>query len=64
MTDAPIPLVDLAWQHAQVADEVEAGFASVMARTAFINAAWSEEPPERLAELEPMMNEMAAVERD
>jgi len=39
MTDAPIPLVDLAWQHAQVADEVEAGFASVLARTAFINGA-------------------------
>ncbi|MEZ5179038.1 MAG: DegT/DnrJ/EryC1/StrS family aminotransferase [Acidimicrobiales bacterium] len=34
--DAPVPLVDLAWQHAQVADEVAAGFASVLERTAFI----------------------------
>lgn len=33
----PIPLVDLAWQHAQVAEEVERGFADVMTHTAFIN---------------------------
>ncbi|QXC61707.1 DegT/DnrJ/EryC1/StrS family aminotransferase [Aquihabitans sp. G128] len=32
----PVPLVDLAWQHAEVAAEVEAGFASVLARTAFV----------------------------
>ena len=31
-----IPLVDLKWQHAQVADEVKAGMAEVMANTAFI----------------------------
>lgn len=34
-----VPLVDLAWQHAQVAAEVEAGFASVLERTAFIKGA-------------------------
>jgi dTDP-4-amino-4,6-dideoxygalactose transaminase len=34
--DEPIPLVDLAWQHAQIATEVEAGFRSVMERTAFV----------------------------
>jgi dTDP-4-amino-4,6-dideoxygalactose transaminase len=33
----PIPLVDLRWQHAQVAGAVEAGFARVLATTAFIN---------------------------
>jgi dTDP-4-amino-4,6-dideoxygalactose transaminase len=32
----PIPLVDLAAQHAQVADEVHAGWAEVLARTAFV----------------------------
>lgn len=31
-----IPLVDLKWQHAQVADEVKEGLAEVMANTAFI----------------------------
>lgn len=35
MTD-PIPLVDLAVQHAAVADAVNAGFERVMARTAFV----------------------------
>lgn len=33
----PIPLVDLAAQHAQVADEVAAGWEQVLARTAFVN---------------------------
>jgi dTDP-4-amino-4,6-dideoxygalactose transaminase len=32
----PVPLVDLAAQHAQVADEVQAGWAEVLARTAFV----------------------------
>ncbi len=32
----PIPLVDLAAQHAQVAEEVQAGWAEVLARTAFV----------------------------
>ena len=32
----PVPLVDLAAQHAAVADEVAAGWAQVLARTAFI----------------------------
>jgi len=32
----PVPLVDLAAQHAQVADEVAAGWAEVLARTAFV----------------------------
>jgi dTDP-4-amino-4,6-dideoxygalactose transaminase len=32
----PIPLVDLAAQHAAVADEVAAGWAEVLARTAFV----------------------------
>jgi dTDP-4-amino-4,6-dideoxygalactose transaminase len=36
MTDRPIPLVDLAAQHAEVADEVAAGWAAVLAKTAFI----------------------------
>lgn len=31
-----IPLVDLKWQHAQIADEVQEGLAEVMANTAFI----------------------------
>jgi dTDP-4-amino-4,6-dideoxygalactose transaminase len=31
-----VPLVDLGWQHAQVADEVGAGWDEVLARTAFI----------------------------
>jgi dTDP-4-amino-4,6-dideoxygalactose transaminase len=31
-----IPLVDLAWQHAQVADEVAAGWSEVLAKTAFV----------------------------
>ncbi|WP_214406166.1 DegT/DnrJ/EryC1/StrS family aminotransferase [Pseudonocardia lacus] len=31
-----IPLVDLAWQHAQVGDEVAAGWAEVLAKTAFV----------------------------
>lgn len=35
-TPPPIPLVDLGWQHREVAAEVEAGFASVLARTAFV----------------------------
>jgi dTDP-4-amino-4,6-dideoxygalactose transaminase len=34
---APIPPVDLAIQHAEIADEVEAGWAAVLAKTAFIN---------------------------
>ena len=34
--DEPIPLVDLAAQHRQVADEVRAGFERVMAATAFV----------------------------
>jgi dTDP-4-amino-4,6-dideoxygalactose transaminase len=33
---SPIPLVDLAWQHAQVADEVAAGWAEVLATTGFV----------------------------
>lgn len=33
---SPVPLVDLAWQHAQVADEVAAGWAEVLAATAFV----------------------------
>lgn len=33
---APIPLVDLAAQHRQVADEVETGFREVIDRTAFV----------------------------
>ncbi|HEV7784626.1 MAG TPA: DegT/DnrJ/EryC1/StrS family aminotransferase, partial [Thermoanaerobaculia bacterium] len=36
MSPTPIPLVDLKAQHAEIAAEVEAGFASVMAETAFI----------------------------
>jgi dTDP-4-amino-4,6-dideoxygalactose transaminase len=31
-----IPLVDLGWQHAQVGDEVAAGWAEVLAKTAFV----------------------------
>jgi hypothetical protein len=31
-----IPLVDLAAQHAQVAEEIAAGWAEVLARTAFV----------------------------
>jgi dTDP-4-amino-4,6-dideoxygalactose transaminase/acetyltransferase-like isoleucine patch superfamily enzyme len=34
-----IPLVDLAWQHQQVAAEIDAGFASVIARGAFVGGA-------------------------
>ncbi|HZG88717.1 MAG TPA: DegT/DnrJ/EryC1/StrS family aminotransferase [Pseudonocardia sp.] len=33
---APVPLVDLAWQHAQVADEVAAGWSEVLATTGFV----------------------------
>jgi dTDP-4-amino-4,6-dideoxygalactose transaminase len=33
---ANIPLVDLGWQHAQVADEVQAGWAEILAKTAFV----------------------------
>lgn len=33
---APIPLVDLGWQHRQVADEVRAGFERVFAATSFV----------------------------
>ncbi|MEA2602411.1 MAG: hypothetical protein QOF89_3403 [Acidobacteriota bacterium] len=36
MTPAPIPLVDLKAQHAEIAAEVEAGFARVIGETAFI----------------------------
>jgi dTDP-4-amino-4,6-dideoxygalactose transaminase len=36
MTSTPIPLVDLKAQHAEIAAEVEAGFARVIAETAFI----------------------------
>lgn len=36
MTD-PVPLVDLAAQHAAIADEVAAGWADVLAHTAFVN---------------------------
>jgi dTDP-4-amino-4,6-dideoxygalactose transaminase len=36
---SPVPLVDLAWQHRQVAAEVDAGFASVLERNAFIKGA-------------------------
>ncbi len=35
-TSGPVPLVDLAWQHAQVADEVAAGWAQVLATTGFV----------------------------
>ena len=35
----PVPLVDLASAHAEVADEVAAGFADVLAHTAFIGGA-------------------------
>jgi len=31
-----IPLVDLGWQHAQVADDVAAGWAEILAKTAFV----------------------------
>jgi dTDP-4-amino-4,6-dideoxygalactose transaminase len=31
-----VPLVDLAWQHAQIADEVEQGFSRVLERTSFV----------------------------
>jgi dTDP-4-amino-4,6-dideoxygalactose transaminase len=31
-----VPFMDLAWQHAQIADEVEKGFADVLSTTAFI----------------------------
>jgi dTDP-4-amino-4,6-dideoxygalactose transaminase len=34
--DGRVPLVDLGWQRDLVADEVEAGFADVLARTAFV----------------------------
>ena len=37
MTDEAIPLVDLAAQHAEVADEVDAAFREVFRSTAFIN---------------------------
>jgi len=37
MTEQPIPLVDLGAQHAEVADDVAAGWAAVLAKTAFIN---------------------------
>lgn len=37
MSDAPIPLVDLAAQHRQIADEVTAGFQRVLDATAFIH---------------------------
>ena len=33
---APVPLVDLAWQARQVADEVQAGFADVVAQSSFV----------------------------
>lgn len=36
MTEAPIPLVDLKAQHAEIAQEVEQGFARVCAQAAFI----------------------------
>lgn len=39
MTDTPVPLVDLGWQHRQVADEVAEGWAAVLARTAFVGGA-------------------------
>lgn len=35
----PVPLVDLQWQHAQVAHEVEAGFAEVLATGNFVGGA-------------------------
>ncbi len=31
-----VPLVDLGWQHGQIAEEVDRGFAEVIAKTAFI----------------------------
>ena len=37
MTDLPIPLVDLGWQRDRIAAEVTAGWAEVLAGTAFIN---------------------------
>ncbi|MDQ1446626.1 MAG: hypothetical protein QOI20_3090, partial [Acidimicrobiaceae bacterium] len=33
---ATVPLVDLAWQHAQVADEVAEGWARVLDTTSFV----------------------------
>ncbi len=36
MSDGPIPPVDLAVQHAAIAEEVAAGFAAVLGKTAFI----------------------------
>jgi len=36
-TAAPVPFVDLAWQHAQITDEVDAGFRRVLDATAFID---------------------------
>jgi dTDP-4-amino-4,6-dideoxygalactose transaminase len=33
---APVPLVDLGWQHRQVAEEVRAGFDAVLSSTAFV----------------------------
>jgi dTDP-4-amino-4,6-dideoxygalactose transaminase len=35
-TGPSVPLVDLGWQHDQIAEEVGRGFAAVMAKTAFI----------------------------
>jgi dTDP-4-amino-4,6-dideoxygalactose transaminase len=34
--DQPVPFVDLAWQAGEIAEEVDAGFAAVIAKTAFI----------------------------
>lgn len=36
-TNPPVPFVDLGWQHRHVAEEVAAGFASVMEATSFID---------------------------
>ena len=40
---ASVPFVDLGWQHAQIADEVEAGFAEVLASLSFIGGKAVEE---------------------
>lgn len=39
MSTPPIPLVDLHWQHAEIADEVNAGFAEVLAAGNFVGGA-------------------------
>ncbi len=49
-----VPLVDLGWQHAEIADEIAAGLANVMESTAFIQG-----PP--VAEFEAAFAEFCGV---